>query len=68
MTSLMAPILGVAVPLLGGLVLLIVLAALLAWYRVTRMRGEPPPELTDDGESPPADRDDTWDPRERYDG
>lgn len=67
MTSLTDPVLAVAVPLLGGLVFLVALAALLLWYRSSRRRGEPPPELTEDAEHPPADRDATWDPRERYD-
>lgn len=63
------PVTGVAVPLLGGLLLLLVLGGLVLWYRSYRVRDEPPPpEIAGDTPPPPAERDETWDPRERYDG
>lgn len=58
--------LAVAVPLIGGLVIVLALAALIVWYRFYRLRGEPPPpELNDEEPGLPPDRDDTWDPRRR---
>lgn len=69
MASLTVPVLGVAVPLIGGLIVVVVAVALVVWYRSYRLRAEPPPpELTDDVPGPPAERDSTWDPRERYEG
>ncbi|HVM15888.1 MAG TPA: SKG-like transmembrane protein [Egibacteraceae bacterium] len=61
-----APVLGVAVPIIGGVVILVALVALMVWYRSSRTRGDTPPELTDQAPPPPPERDDTWDPRERY--
>jgi hypothetical protein len=47
--------------------LIMVLAAL--WYGWHRLaRGRRPPEVADDTKGPPpADRDERWDPRRRYD-
>lgn len=50
----------------------LIVAALLvgvmaAVYAVHALRGSTPPELEDEGKPLPDDRDETWDPHERYD-
>lgn len=54
--------------LIYGLVLIAVAVVLLAvWYVWFRARhGEEPPETAGEEANPPADRDQTWDPHERY--
>jgi hypothetical protein len=66
----MIPVVAVAVPLIGGIVIVLALIGLFVWYRSYRVRDEtPPPELAEGAPPPPPpeERDETWDPRRRYD-
>lgn len=51
----------------GLLLLLVALLAAGVWYAWYRLRGRPPPSDTGGRAPAPAERERTWDPRERYD-
>jgi hypothetical protein len=51
----------------AAIVVVVVLVALVVWYRSYRVRSEPPPpELTGEEPEPPGHRSDEWNPQQRY--
>jgi hypothetical protein len=53
--------------LIGAIIVIVAIAVIWAYYAKSRATGEVPKPERDDRTRPAADREQTWDPTERYD-